>query len=521
MANPDEDLLVPKSQQEQSLSTQTVLAMESDHSASTLTPTPPIPPRSKLRPAGTTTSMSELSVETPILREAVQITVSRHPTPTPINTSSNYFSTPPLASEPGPPTLQIPYPLPPPSPTQLLTFTCSTTCNPPPKPTYLPKHNPSTVSRTREVNLLLLQSYLILKAVHSSPGSPTTLCPELPSMSSTSPDLIRALHLAEMAMQRAEEAGRPNIVAKCHQFRGYVLSKMGRCREAYGDFVRAASVRRFADDEEAEGLKHMVEHCVMMVEVGTGERVNAVGWAGETVQGDDVRAKGLVLIQEPNSGLVRHGTFGNGAGRGKVDGRTQSTKSRIKKEEDEVPVETRHGVKLDIARTQCSAHQQCKQHPRENRTNMGNVDNDYEYPNSDSAVEQSRTERTTSISTTQTFYTAQALQLSASTYQTANTHPKDSPVAIFQADEQFPTLGAWHVTDSTTCEDDFNYQASSTSPVLIHPLTPIQDFPRPFYHRDGGGHIVFPPVSAPPELRKVRGTEFEGKYWLLPDDMGE
>lgn len=507
----------------------------------TPTPTPPLPPRSKLRPKGTHISMSELSAETPILREAAQISISRHPTPTPIYTSSKHPSTPALAINPGPPSVHLPYPLPAPSPTHLRSLIDSnTTYTLPSQPTYVPKQNPSTISRTRQANLLLLKSYLIHKTPYSSPCSPTSPKLQIPLSSSTSQDLDSALSLAEAALRKARGTGRPNLVAKCHQFRGYVLRRMGRWGEAYGDFVRAASIRRFAADEGKEGMESVLEECVRMIGGAITEGVEAAVRDGDTEESDGMRDVSGVEMPEPNGGLLRQGTFGSwsskdnrdeeagGAASDAISGWSQSVNTSLEEAEKAVYDEVWTAGTHDVATQQSSTHQQLRQKLRANKIIDRQAHNGPQGQSirhafigtvSESAVEQARAERTTSASTTQTFYTAYPSQPSASTYHTAETRHTDFSADICQAENNFHGIGAWHIMNSTTCHDDVHYRASSTSPAPIYPLTPIQDFPRPFYRRDGTGRMLLPSAPAQPELRKVRGTEFEGKYWLLESDM--
>jgi hypothetical protein len=205
---------------------------------------------------------------------------------------------------------------------------------------------------------------------------------------------------------------------------------MGRWGEAYGDFVRAASVPRFAADEGEEGMGHMVEECMRVTGSGMVERVETAGRDGGMAEEDNKKAVVDVKTPKPNGGLMRQGTFGSGSGRDTrveeagtdlAGARTEeeglsetvlkcpNSFHFIVEEEDGVQDEGQTGGIPDVTTPNSSTHQQHGQKPEEDNINDRQLDDNSKCPytshpfiftHSETAVERPQTEGATSVSTT-------------------------------------------------------------------------------------------------------------------------
>ena len=82
-----------------------------------------------------------------------------------------------------------------------------------------------------------------------------------------------ALAHADSALSLAFEFGRPELIAKAQIFRGHCLRRMGRWRDAYQAYVRAACVRHFAADHGPGGLEALTAECARRAEQAEKEKV--------------------------------------------------------------------------------------------------------------------------------------------------------------------------------------------------------------------------------------------------------
>lgn len=191
------------------------------------------------------------------------------------------------------------------SPTDLLALASTPTpLIPLSKRTHLlPRPHPRSV-RTN-INQSLLRSVILLRTDYAPPCTPSSPCPQTPITLTSTHELERSLQLANRALADATRARRPRLVAKCHLQRGFVLRRMERWGEAYGDFVRAACVRSFAGDGGKEGMGALMGECVRGMRGGGGEP--------DTLDLENGRRDVTVHPEVPEGrmGLMRQGTFGS------------------------------------------------------------------------------------------------------------------------------------------------------------------------------------------------------------------